>query len=86
MNVLEHPHVIVFPQLRNALIECICDEPTTFRYGRKTDVYRTNLASSAASPSLFGSPLTVASVVLGIIDVAVQMNTRKGDRPKIFPQ
>jgi hypothetical protein len=78
VNVPGHPHVIVLPQLRNALIECIRDEPTTIRYRYTTDAHRANLANSAASPSLFERSLAVISVVLTVIDVAVQVKSGRG--------
>ena len=77
-NVLGYFRVIVFLQFRNALIECICDEPATFRYGQTSDTHRTNLANSATSSSLFGRSLAAASVLLVAIDVAVRMKPRKG--------
>jgi len=52
VNALGHSRVNVCLQHRNALIKCICKEPTTLRYGQMTDVHRTNPTNSAASSPL----------------------------------
>ena len=31
MNLLRHPRLLDFPQLRNGVLECICDKSTTLR-------------------------------------------------------
>ena len=71
MKALRYPRLFVFPQLRDAVLGCICDEPVTLRHEPTTDARSTNLASSVTS-SRRAFPLTVASVALLDVQLEVQ--------------
>ena len=56
VDVPRYPHFLVCPQLRNCVLEYICDESATLRFEEMADPCRTNLANGAMSSSRFWCP------------------------------
>ena len=77
-NALRHPHLVVFPELRNAFLKCICDESRRLRYERMANIDRTNLAISDASSSRPGCPPRISSAALASILAGVRALSGRG--------
>jgi hypothetical protein len=67
---------LVFPQLCDAVLECICDESVALRLELTSNVHCTNLANSTMSSSRLACPLVVAPVALVNILAVVQVNEK----------